>query len=193
MLAPRASLSVTLGLALALVGLLTACPPTPPGPPFPPEPTPDGGMVLIERDPACTLTGDLMIGMGESDGLEDFRPLSAGQAPFVHHGPQGGSHVILGVSVVNAATDFPGLQVRFLLEAQLCSSNGCQWEMMGEYTTIVNQDRYIALPGGATAVSGFFILLRDWPQNSTRRVTAQVYDRCGRMGTVTTQVSAGTP
>jgi hypothetical protein len=139
------------------------------------------------------LTGGLTIGLGESDGLDDFRPLPAGQAPFVYFGPQGGMHVILGTSVVNPATDFPGLQVRFVLDAQLCSANGCQQEVMGEYTTVVNQDRYIQLPGGTVAVSGFFILLRDWPQNSTRRVMAEVYDRCGRMGTMTTQVAAGTP
>jgi hypothetical protein len=150
-------------------------------------------MVLIERDPACTLTGDLTIGLGESDGLDDFRPLSAGQAPFVHHGPQGGIHIILGVSVANPATEFPGLQVRFVLDAQFCSANGCQQQVMGEYSTIVNQDRYMALPGGAVAVSGFFVLLRDWPQNSTRRIMVEVYDRCGRMGTLTKQVSAGTP
>jgi hypothetical protein len=149
--------------------------------------------VLIERDPACTLTGDLTIGLGESDGLDDFRPLPAGQAPYVHHGPQGGIHVILGVSVANPATHFPGLQVRFVLDAQFCHSNGCQQEVMGQHTTVVNQDRYLAQPGGAIAVTGFFILLKDWPLNSTRRVTAEVYDRCGRVGTTTTQVPAGTP
>ena len=190
--APRVPASVSLGLALALVSLLTACPAPTPGPPIP-EPTPDGGMVLIERDPACTLTGELTLGLGESDGLEDFRPLAAGQAPTVHHGPQGGIHTILGVSVSNPAANFPGLQVRFVLDAQLCSSNGCQQQVMGEYTTIVNQDRYIDLPGDVVAVSGFFILLRDWPQNSTRRVMVEVHDRCGRMGTLMRQVAAGTP
>jgi hypothetical protein len=193
MLASRAPPSVPLGLSLAVVGLLTACPPSPPGP-FPPDPFPDdGGTVLIERDPACTLTGTLTIGLGESDGLDDFRPLPAGQAPFIHHGSQGGIHVILGASVVNPATGFPGLQVRFILDAQVCTTNGCQQQVMGQYTTVVNQDRYIALPGGSIAVTGFFILLKDWPQNSTRRVIAEVYDRCGRMGTTMTQVSAGTP
>ncbi len=192
MLVPRPLASARLGLALALAGLLTACPSPTPGPPIP-EPTPDGGVVRIERDPACTLTGELTIGLGESDGLDDFRPLSAGQAPFIHYGSQGGIHVILGASVANPATDFPGLQVRFVVDAQLCGANGCQQEVMGEYTTVVNQDRYIDLPGDAVAVSGFFILLKDWPQNSTRRVMLEVYDRCGRMGAITTQVPAGTP
>jgi hypothetical protein len=193
MLASRAASSVPLGLLFALVGPLTACPPSP-GPPVPPEPVPDdGGTVLIERDPACTLTGALNIGLGESDGLDDFRPLSAGQAPFVHHGGQGGIHVILGASVVNPATEFPGLQVRFILDAQVCTANGCQQEVMGQYTTVVNQDRYIALPGGSIAVTGFFIPLRDWNQNSPRRVIAEVYDRCGRAGSTMIQVPAGTP
>jgi hypothetical protein len=182
-----------LGLSLVLVGLIAACPSTPPAPPFPPEPSfPDDGGVLIEKEPACTLTGDLTIGLGESDGIDEFRPLPAGQGPTVHYGSQGGIHVILGASVANPALDFPGVQVRFILEAQMCEVNGCTWQVMGQYTSVVNKDRYIPQSQGV-AVSGFFILLRDWPRNSPRRVTTEVYDKCGRRGTTTLQLAGGVP
>lgn len=182
----------TTGLALALAGLLAACPapiPVPPEPPFP-----DAGTVLIERDPACMLTGSLTLALGEGDGLDDFRPLAAGQEPYVHYGPQGGTHVILGVSVANPATDFPGMQVRFTAESQFCDSGGCEpIAMMGQYVTVVQQDRYIAQAGGAVALSGFLVILRQWPQNTRRRVTAEVIDRCGRTGTTTLEIAADTP
>lgn len=187
------AVSLGVGLSLVLVGLLAACPSTPPDPPFPPEPPfPDDGGVLIEKDPACTLTGDLAIGLGESDGLDDFRPLPAGRGPTVHYGSQGGMHVILGASVANPAHDFPGLQVRFILEAQLCDLNGCQWQVMGQYTSVVNKDRYLPQTQGV-AVTGFFIILRDWPQNSPRRVTTELYDKCGRRGATMLQLAGGVP
>jgi hypothetical protein len=183
-----------MGLSLALMGLLTACPISPPGPPEPPPFPDDGGTVLIERDPACTLTGSLTLGMGEGDGTDDFRPLAPGQAPYVHYGPQGGQHVILGVSVANPATGFPGMQVRFIAESQFCSGGACQpYTVQGHYVTVVREDRYIPQAGGAIALSGFLVVLREWPSDTRRRVTAELIDRCGRTGTISVEIPPGTP
>jgi hypothetical protein len=183
----------TAGLALGLMGLLTGCPIAPSQPPDPPF-APDAGTVLINRDPACTLTGPLTISLGEGDGIDDFRPLEPGQVPEAHYGPQGGTHLLLGVRVANPAAGFPGMQVRFDAEAQFCNAEGCQpYVLMGHYLTVVEQDRYIVQSDGGIALSGFLVLLNEWPVNTRRRVTAEVIDRCWRVGTTSVEIASGTP
>jgi hypothetical protein len=175
--------------ALVLAGLLMGCPYV-----GPPTPLPyDGGP--LERDPACTLTGALQVTLGEGDG-SDFTPLTPGQAPVIHHGPQGGTHVSLGVRVDNPATQFPGLRLDFFGEFQgECEAwSDCEaYEVYARYTTVVRLAEYF-LPqeGGAVAVSGV-ILQGPWPMPGKRRIRVDVLDRCGRTGSTVVELSPPTP
>ncbi|WP_375773310.1 hypothetical protein NR798_21325 [Archangium gephyra] len=168
-------------MALVLTSLVMGCPG--------PDPSDEGtyvydGYGTIERDPACKLTGNLQLSLGEGDGT-DFTPLAPGQEPVVYHGPQGGSHLILGVSVANPATEFPGLQVQFLLQRQRCTTaESClPPETMGRDERLVNDpQRFLPQEGGAVSVSGILVLLGDWDPAQSRRIQVQALDRCGRAG-----------
>jgi hypothetical protein len=54
-------------------------------------------------DPSCVLDGSLDVELG--DGSDGFRELADGESPVVHHGPQGGTHMWLGVRIGNLALD----------------------------------------------------------------------------------------
>lgn len=57
----------------------------------------------FELDPSCELDGELSLAIG--DGAEGFTALGDGQSPQVFHGPQGGSHMWLGVRIGNVALE----------------------------------------------------------------------------------------
>jgi hypothetical protein len=178
---PRETRALGPCVALVLASLVTGCPG--------PEPYNGGtyvydGYGTIERDPACKLTGNLQLSLGEGDGT-NFLPLAPGQEPVVYHGPQGGSHLILGLSVANPATEFPGLQVQFLLQRQRClSGTDCRPpDNMGREERLVSDPaRFLPQEGGAVSVSGILVLLGDWNPNESRRIQVQALDRCGRAG-----------
>jgi len=175
------------GLALVLSGVLSGCPPGPP--PMPPY---DDGP--LEKDPACTLTGDLQVTLGEGDG-STFTPLAPGQRPELHHGPQGGTHVSLGVRVDNPATQFPGLKLTFIGEFQYCeSSASCEdFIIFSRYDTVLRDAVYF-LPqeGGAIAVSGI-IMQGPWEGPLRHRVHVVVLDRCGRTGSALLELGLPAP
>jgi hypothetical protein len=178
------------GKALVLAGLLSGCPDVvPPGPTPPPY---DGGP--LEREPACTLTGALQVTLGEGDG-DDFTPLAPGQKPVFFHGPQGGTHVSLGVRVDNPATEFPGLKLEFLGEFQECESSGScgAYLEFTRYSTVVRGPEYL-LPqeGGAVAVSGL-IIQGPWEGPERHRLRVDVLDRCGRTGFAVLELSRSSP
>jgi hypothetical protein len=178
------------GLALVLSGVLSGCPLSP----VPPEPPPyDDGP--LEKDPACTLTGDLQVTLGEGDG-SDFTPLVPGQEPIIHQGPQGGTHASLGVRVDNPATAFPGLKLTFIGEFQDCESTGPCGEpflLFSRYETVVRDARYF-LPqeGGAIAVSGI-IMQGPWEGPTRHRIHVTVLDRCGRTGSAMVELGPPAP
>jgi hypothetical protein len=176
------------GLALVLSGVLAGCP----GPFTPPAPPYDDGP--LEKDPACTLTGDLQVTLGEGDG-SDFTPLAPGQEPIIHHGPQGGTHASLGVRVDNPATQFPGLKMTFIGEFQSCqSSTSCEdFTIFSRYDTVVRDARYF-LPqeGGAIAVSGI-LMQGPWEGPTRHRIHVTVLDRCGRTGSAMLELGPSTP
>lgn len=185
-LAVRAAL-----VTLALMGCPIPFGPSDPGPDIPPQ---DDGQ-LIERDPACTLTGSLELELVESQGVSAFKSLAPGEGPTVHYGPQGGTHLELGVRVANPAREFPGLQVKFLAESQFCDAmSGCMpFGTMGQFSAVMrNPERFLHQEDGATVVSGFLVLVNDWYQGSLRRITVEAYDRCGRRGTTVREVAIGT-
>jgi len=175
---------------LALV--LTGCPINPdPGLVIPPQ---DDGQQL-EREPACTLTGSLELELVEAVGTLDFKPLAPGEGPSAHYGPQGGSHLELGVRVANPPSEFPGLQVKFLVESQTCVMGNCtDFATLGQFRAVVREpERFLPQEGGATVVSGFLVLVDYWPENALRRITVEALDRCGRTGTTVWEVTAGIP
>ncbi|HWB76201.1 MAG TPA: hypothetical protein VG755_14625 [Nannocystaceae bacterium] len=57
----------------------------------------------FELDPSCELDDMLEVELG--DGSEGFVALGEGQSPTTHHGPQGGTHMWLGVRIGNLALD----------------------------------------------------------------------------------------
>jgi hypothetical protein len=177
----------TAGLALVLSGVLVGCPPGPPGPP----PYDDGP---LEKDPACTLTGDLHVTLGEGDGT-NFTPLAPGQKPAVEFGAQGGSHVSLGVRVDNPAAQFPGLKLTFIGEFQDCDSTGhCEdFVVFSRYDTVLRTQQYF-LPqeGGALAVSGL-IMQGPWLAFPRYRVRVDALDRCGRTGSAMLELGPPAP
>ncbi len=181
-----------LGGVLVLASLVTGCP-TPP-------PDDEGTYVYdpygygsIERDPACKLTGKLALTLGEGDGT-NFLPLAPGQEPVLYRGPQGGTHVILGVNVANPALEFPGLHLRFVLERQRCLSPGdcLPPETMGREERLVSDPaRFVPQEGGAMSVSGILVIVSDWRPEVSRRMLVHAADRCGRTGT--TSLELGPP
>lgn len=175
-------------LALALTG----CPIGPD--PDPVVPSQDDGQQL-ERDPACTLTGSLELALVEAIGTLEFKPLAPGQGPTPHYGPQGGTHLELGVRVANPASEFPGLQVKFTVESQPCGGMGAcaPFGTLGQYSEVVRDPvRFLPQEGGATVASGFLVIVYDWPQDTLRRITVEALDRCGRSGTTVLEVAVGT-
>src|SRR5262245_4279217 len=57
----------------------------------------------FELDPSCMLDGTLEVELG--DGSNGFTPLADGESPVTHHGPQGGTHMWIGVRIGNLALD----------------------------------------------------------------------------------------
>lgn len=180
--------------AAVLTLALTGCPIGPD-----PEPDPNPPVIddfdRLERDPDCKLTGNLELELVEGNGPFEFKSLASGQGPTVHHGPQGGTHLEVGVRVANPASEFPGLQLKFTAESESCGASGCEpFSLRGQYSTVIRTaERFIPLEGGATAVSGLLLLINDWPQDTRRRITVEALDRCGRTGTAVWEVPAGTP
>lgn len=178
------------GVALVLAGLVMGCP-------EPPEPDDEGTYVYdpygeLERDPACTLTGPLELTLGEGDGT-NFTPLAPGQEPVLYHGPQGGSHLILGVSVANPATAFPGLQLEFVAESAVCfSATGCPAPQLEGLSTVVvlRPERFLPAEEGAVTASGFLVVVSDWDPAEKRRLRVEAMDRCGRTGTASVELGS---
>lgn len=178
------------GVALVLASMVTGCPE--------PEPYDEGTYVYdeygtLERDPACKLTGTLELTLGEGDGT-NFTPLAPGQEPVLYRGPQGGSHLILGVSVANPAIEFPGLQLELVAESAVCfSATGCPVPRLeGRYEVVVlKPERFLPAEGGAMTVSGFLVIVGDWDPAERRRLRVEAMDRCGRTGT--TSLELGPP
>lgn len=174
---------------LVLASLVMGCPGPPPG---------NGGTSVydpyaygtIERDPACKLTGLLELTPGEGDGT-NFLPLAPGQEPVLYRGPQGGTHVILGVGVANPALEFPGLHLKFVLERQRCLAPGdcLAPETMGREERLVSDpERFVPQEGGAVSVSGILVIVSDWRPEVSRRLQVHAVDRCGRTGTTTLEL-----
>ncbi|HYO66771.1 MAG TPA: hypothetical protein VEU33_11865 [Archangium sp.] len=172
-------------MALALAGMVTGCP-------TPPDPGDEGtygydpyGNGTLEKDPACKLTGTLKLTLGEGDGT-NFLPLEPGQEPVLYRGPQGGTHVILGVRVANPALGFPGLHLKFVLQRQRCLPAGdcLPPENMGADERLVSDEvRFVPQEGGAVSVSGMLIIVSSWTPTESRRIQVYAADRCGRIGT----------
>jgi hypothetical protein len=174
---------------LALAGALSGCPYNPPTPPDAPEE--QGDTSPITRDPACKLTGSLELVLGKGSPFS-FQPFGYGLLPVVERGPQGGSHMELGVLIENPALAFPGLQVR--ITAQRCGEAGC--ERMWQYSELVLQpERFVNRVDVEEAVFvwGFRVFVDEWPADTLRRITLEATDRCGRTGTTLVEVPAGTP
>lgn len=175
------------GVALVLAGVVTGCPA--------PEPDDSGtyvydGYGTIERDPDCKLTGSLQLTLGEGDGT-NFTPLAPGQEPVLYHGPQGGSHLILGVAVANPAVEFPGMQLKFVAERLRCFSDGecTAAEPIGSDEMLVSRpDRFLPAEGGAVTVSGFLVLVWNWNESERRRLRVEAMDPCGRTGTASMEL-----
>jgi hypothetical protein len=139
----------------------------------------------IQRDPACTLTGPLELTLGEGDGT-NFTPLTPGQEPVLYHGPQGGTHVILGVALANPATDFPGLQLEFVAERATCfEPTGCPPPQEAGHTQmlVTRPDRFLPAEAGGVTVSGLLVIVWGWELDEKRRLRVEATDRCGRTGT----------
>jgi hypothetical protein len=176
------------GLALVLAGLLTGCPDEPE--PFTPWPEDYPGSLQLTRDPACKLTGGLVLTLGEGEWM-DFNPLAPGQEPFLHHGPQGGTHLLLGVEVANPAREFPGLQLDFLAERQRCPADGdcLPFETMGrDRAVVMDSSNFQPREGDAVATSGALVIVSDWNPSERRRVRVVARDRCGRSGTTSLEL-----
>ena len=182
--------------AALLTLALTGCPSGPDPDPDPDSPPPmvDDGEQLA-RDPACTLTGDLALELVEGNGAFDFKPLTPGEGPAVHSGPQGGTHLELGVRVANPASEFPGLWVKFYAESRECGVVGCgSFILRGQYGSVMRDaERFLPQEGGATVVSGIIVFVNAWPEGAHRRITVWAADRCGRTGTTVWDISPGTP
>ena len=177
--------------ATVLTLALTGCPLNPSEPDEPPI---FDTFDRLERDPACTLTGSLELELVESEGWLMFRALPP-EGPTVHHGPQGGTHLELGVRVANPASEFPGLQMKFTAETQGCGASGCDaFELRGQYSTVVREPvQFMSQPDGAQVVSSLLVLVNDFPSNTRRRITVEALDRCGRTGTTVWEVAASSP
>lgn len=132
-------------------------------------------------DPSCTLEGDLQVELGQ--GEHDYTPLAPGEAPELHHGPQGGSHVWLGVRVANHARDYPSLEIQLelLYSASACDTD-CEWLTAEERTVVVGEDQLELTPDGGAQVAGITVFADGWGESSSGALRATVRDPCGREG-----------
>jgi hypothetical protein len=184
------------GVVLVVAGLVMGCPePRPEPEPF------DGGTYVydeygtLERDPACKLSGTLELRLGEGDGT-NFTPLAPGQEPVLYHGPQGGTHLILGVAVANPAVEFPGLKLGLVAESALCfSPTGCPPPRIegGSVVVVTRPERFLPAEGGGVTVSGFLVVVTEWDPASRRRLRVEATDRCGRTGSASVRLGPPEP
>lgn len=147
-------------------------------------------------DPACTLTGELQVELGQ--GETAYEALPAGQMPRLYHGTQGGVHVFMGLRVLNAALDhYDKLKTRFafylvkpcgihdggvpLDPEKTADDDSCRF-LQRSRNLILGTQQPIRTTGDGT-VEEFGILIRTSEDASyPRQLELQVDDPCGRRG-----------
>lgn len=145
----------------------------------------DDGNALV-LDPSCTLTGDLMVALGQ--GEKSYSPLSMGEAPKEHFGPQGGSHLWLGARVEDHARDYPQLELDFDLvtRAENCGEMECEWQEseVGGRTVVLDEEHLELTDDGAAEAAGILVFADFWSSEGQAGVRLGVRDPCGRTGSV---------
>lgn len=153
----------------------------------------------IQQNPACTLTGDLVVAVGEGEEALDL--FVGDDRPTIHYGSQGGQHMFLGVRVDDPAVDYPGLEIDFSVVAAPCDvdDDTCTWMDFGQRHLVVTDPGLLKISGGALETTGYVVILEGDPEWAADggwiRVVlrAEVSDACGRAGAGVFDYVIGTP
>lgn len=134
----------------------------------------------------CELEGPLEVSLGS--GVDDFTPLQVGEEPTVHHGPQGGDHLCLGLRVEHPSLDYP--QVSVVMDAELEDPDRCgddpdcdPWIGSAHRELVLGPELSLDAQDNLEQ-TGLILILSIWPPDLERRVVVQVLDPCGRVGVV---------
>lgn len=133
-------------------------------------------------DPACTLTGELELELGE--GQHEFMPLGPGQLPTLETGIQGGQHVWMAVRVLNP--DLERLQLDIVIDAEWCGSD-CElaesWILDNHRELLADESTSLTVTdAGAYEQLRMLVTLFDWIDADRKRIGVLVTDPCGRVG-----------
>ncbi len=155
------------------------------------------GTEVFALNAECTLSDDLEVELGH--GHKQYGSLGLGELPPLTHGPQGGSHVFLGLRVLNAALDrYDKLKVTlsaWLISPTLCDSNwgepwpadaptGCAHEEEHRELVLGHHHPVTVAADGAVEEFGIFFRLDEpyGPGGYQLALRLQVEDPCGRTG-----------
>jgi hypothetical protein len=130
----------------------------------------------------CDLEGPLEVSLGT--GVDDFSPLATGQEPTVHHGPQGGDHLCLGLRVEHPTLDYPQLSV--VMDAEVEDAARCDgdpscdpWVGSAHRELVLGPELPLDAEDNVEE-TGLILILSIWPSDIERRVRVEVVDPCGR-------------
>lgn len=138
----------------------------------------------FELDPSCMLDGELEVELG--DGSEGFVALAEGESPTTHHGPQGGTHMWLGVRIGNLALDrYEGVRVTTgMFDPAQCEPLGEPCEAPAMWFTgqwVLGDDEHLDVVDDTTIEQDELTAVFDI-QGQELVLQAWVEDPCGRVG-----------
>lgn len=154
----------------------------------------DSGEEFVPADD-CELEGPLDTSLGT--GVDEFVPLVEFQEPTVHHGPQGGEHLCLGLRVESPSLDYPQLSVT--IDAELEDPDRCgaddpecdPWIGSAHRELVLGPDLPLDEQNDVEE-TGLILILSIWPSDLERRVEVRVVDPCGREGFIDHRIPPST-
>lgn len=130
---------------------------------------------VLEVDDACELDDALQLQLGEGEG--EFQVLAPGAVPELITGPQGGSHMVLGLGIDNPSPDHLSFEVQVTLTADFDGET----EPVGQ-RTVVYEGAKVEFEGGRAELLDLVVIPDTWPDEGRRTISVSATDACGRIG-----------
>ncbi len=156
---------------ILMLGVLTGCASAPS--------VVDGFVV----DPTCGRAAPLGLTIGQPAADGSFQVIDEDAPPQRVFGPQGGQHLLLDLVLADPSDEASATLV--VLQAARCAQEepaACETDVLGrvEVITRPGDAQHQPLADGTLRLGSYFLVLRDWPEEEPRSVTASVQDACGR-------------